>query len=248
MGIDYREYLMGMDFSVGPFDDIPEGYPEFDLDRLPLPTMFDLEETLLPYDDEQTKFRLADICRNVPKMSTFAIGALINLIVSEMSPDSIFLNIGVWHGFTFFCGLVGNPDKKCRGVDNFSEFTQNAPRERFYEKFEEIKSPNHTFYKMDCFEYLENFHKGEIGFYMYDGLHTEAYQLRGLQLAEPFFSDNCLILIDDINLGIPVTRSLGEFFRLSGHRYEIIFMQYTSGNGHPSFWNGIILLQKGEGK
>lgn len=248
MKTDYREYLSSMSFLVKPLDEVPESMiPEFDSDVLPLATTVDVDNVTLPFDNDKMKKNLADVCR-IPKMSTFAMGALINLIVSELLEDQVFLNIGVWHGFTFFCGLVNNSDKKCVGVDNFSEFTANHPKERFYEKFAEIGGENHLFYEMDCFEYLEKYHKGRIGFYMYDGQHVEESQFKGLKLAEPFFSDDCLVLVDDINMGIPVTKAIDDFLDQSRYEYEILFKQNTSQNVHPSFWNGMILLQKGREK
>jgi len=242
---NYKRYLEDMFFFVKPMDAVPKYYNlQFDSDILPLGETSDICNVILPFDNDLMKEKLADIC-TIPKMSTFAIGSLINLAVSELLDYECFVNVGVWHGFTFLCGVAGNPSKKCIGVDNFSEFTANEPKERFYEKFDEIKSENHTFYEGDCFEYLENHHAGLIGLYMYDGQHTEESQLKGLQLAEPFFSDNCLILIDDLNQGHPVIESLATFMAESKYEYRVLFEQLTSQNGHPSFWAGITLLQKG---
>lgn len=242
---NYRKYLEDMIFFVKPMDPIPKYYNiKFDFNVLPLGETFDICNVILPFDNDHMKEKLADIC-TIPKMSTFAIGSLINLIVSELLDWECFVNIGVWHGFTFLCGIADNPDKKCIGVDNFSEFTANEPKKKFYEKFNKIRSENHTFYEGDCFEYLKNHHIGKIGFYMYDGQHTEESQLKGLKLAEPFFSDNCIILIDDLNQGYPVTESLATFLAESEYEYEVLFEQTTVHSEHPSFWAGIILLQKG---
>ena len=71
-----------------------------------------------------------------------------------MPEDEAFVNIGVWNGYTFFAGLLGNEDKRCIAIDNFSEFTANNPKDAFNTVFDKIKSPKHEVYEMDCFEYL----------------------------------------------------------------------------------------------
>lgn len=86
------------------------------------------------------KGRLSPLC-NVPKMSTFAIGAMINRGVSFMPDNTCFINVGVWNGFTFFCGVKDNPQKKCIGVDNFSQFGE--PKDQFLKRFEDYRKSNH---------------------------------------------------------------------------------------------------------
>src|SRR5579872_7090598 len=75
--------------------------------------------TRLPEEQEAMQSRLVDVCK-IPRMSTFAIGSIINRAVAEMSPGHSYLNIGVWNGFTLLSGMAGNPEKSCIGVDNFS--------------------------------------------------------------------------------------------------------------------------------
>ncbi len=107
--------------------------------------------TRLSSHERARKRRLDPIC-GIPKMSTFAIGALINQAVSQLADDEVFVNVGVWHGFSFFSGLLENPKKRCIGVDNFSGF--GGPREFFLEKFNRWKSPLHRFYEMDYVDYF----------------------------------------------------------------------------------------------
>lgn len=248
MKTDYSKYLSDMIFRVNPMEIPPEEMRmKFDKAVLPLPLSWhaDIGNVRLPFNDYEMKKILYDIC-TIPRMSTFTIGALTNLIVSELDGGA-YVNVGVWHGFSLFCGLVNNPDKRCVGVDNFSEFTGNDPKENFYKKFEELKSDNHEFYEMGYSDYFKE-HKGKIGFYIYDGQHTEEEQLAGLVLAEPHFSEDCLILIDDFNLGEPVTQAIESFKKQSKFHYTVLFEQNTCWGTHPSFWNGVILLQKGKRK
>jgi len=233
--MDCKSYISGISFSfIQPSD---SGIGLFT--NIGLPSTVDIRNTNLPYKDKESKETLHKTCE-IPRMSTFAIGAIINQIVSNMPHDTAFVNVGVWHGYTFLCGVVGNPDKKCIGVDNFSEF--DGPREEFLERFENHKNKNHLFYDMDYQKYFSEKHKGPIGFYIYDGNHSKENQFNGLQVAEPFFSKDCLILIDDINWA-SVMEGTEEFIKQSSHTYEVIAEQPTIHNYHPTFWNGITLLK-----
>jgi len=233
--MDYKSYISGISFSfIQPSD---SGIGLFT--NIGIPSTVDIRNTNLPYKDKETKETLSKVCE-IPRMSTFAIGAIINLIVSNMPPDEAFVNVGVWHGYTFLSGIIDNPDKKCIGVDNFSEF--DGPREEFLKRFENFKGKNHRFYEMDYLEYFSKVHSGPIGFYIYDGNHSKENQFKGLQVAEPFFSKGCLILIDDINWDDPMDAT-HEFISQSRHTYEVIAQEPTIHNYHPTYWNGITLLQ-----
>ena len=200
----------------------------------------DMINTRIPLDDGNMKKKLRGLTK-MPRMSTIAIGAVINRGVSAMAGDQSFVNVGVWHGFTLLCGMIGNQSKKCIGIDNFSEF--GGPQEAFLKRFNSMKGPRHLFYEMDYVEYFEKIHKDQIGFYMYDGNHNYDNQLRGLQMAEPFLAPNCIVLVDDINLKDAREGTL-EFLRSSGAHYKVILDQETHDNFHPTWWNGIMVLQK----
>jgi len=194
----------------------------------------------LPCEELATKRRLHQICK-FPRMSTIAIGALINVGVSQMHDDQAFVNVGVWHGFSFLAGLINNPHKKCVGIDKFCEF--GGPREDFIERFNKYKSTNHHFYEMDYIHYFKHYHKEKIGFYLYDGDHSYENQLTSLQIAEPFFAKSCVILIDDANLSA-TRKATMDFMSKSSNEYQIVADKITSENGHPTFWNGIMVLKK----
>jgi Methyltransferase domain len=200
----------------------------------------DVLNTILPEQDAQLKTRLKEVCK-IPRMATFGVGAMINVAVSNLKPDEVFLNIGVWNGFTFLSGVVHNPDKICIGVDNFSEF--GGPREAFLARFTKFKSKNHFFYDMDYEEYFRNIHQAKIGLYLYDGGHKYEDQLKGLQLAEPYFSDNCIIMVDDTNWPDP-SQATYDFIKQSKNHYEVLLDVKTAGNSHLTYHNGVILLQK----
>ncbi len=201
---------------------------------------FEIVNTRLPSDRREIKRRLSKLS-DIPRMSTFAIGAIINRTVSEMARGSCFVNVGVWNGFTLLSGMTGNPHKQCIGVDNFSEF--GGPKEQFLRRFNEMKSEEHHFYEMDYREYFAKIHTGEIGFYIYDGHHNYENQMMGLKLAEPYFGKNCIILVDDTNEGEPREATL-DFINRSKTKYQMLLDVKTLGNKHPTFWNGIMIFRK----
>ena len=86
-------------------------------------------------------------------------------------------------------------------------------------------------------------HTGKIGFYIYDGDHDYDNQLNGLRLAEPFFSQNCIIFVDDTNEEEPRQATL-DFIGKSPHQYQILLSEGTLFNGHPTLWNGIMVLER----
>lgn len=178
---------------------------------------------------------------NMPRMSTLAIASALDRAVASMKAGDSFVNVGVWHGFTLFSAMVNNPDKVCVGIDNFSEF--GGPRAAFLQGFEQKRSANHFFHDMDYREYFQMKHTGKIGVYLYDGEHSYNNQLEGLQVAEPFFADNCLVFVDDTNCDDPRQATL-DFIKQSSRKYEVIFDAKTCQNCHPTFWNGLMVLQQ----
>ena len=242
--MDSASYISGISFRfVKPHGPVPSALRAFGifariLQRFNI--LLDVTNTKLPHNPKEMKAALYEICK-IPKMSTFAIGALINYGVSQMPDDQVFVNIGVWNGFTLLAAMMNNPEKRCIGVDNFSE--SGGPRQAFNERFEEFRSPSHSFFEMDYREYFSRVHKGPIGFYIYDGNHSYENQLKGLEVADPFLAQNSIILVDDINWAEPRQATL-DFISKRSHEYRVIFDQKTRSNRHPTFWNGIMVLQR----
>jgi hypothetical protein len=200
---------------------------------------FELDNTVLPDGDDTLK-HLAPLL-TVPRMSTLAMGASINRAVALSPPGSCYLNIGVWHGFTFLCGLAGNAERRCVGVDNFSEYA--APREQFLHRLRKYGNANDEFYDLDFTDYLENVHQGPIGVMMYDGGCTFERQLRALQAAEQHFTEDCVILLDDANAEDTRQASM-QVMAQGRHRYRIVCDVRTSHDQHPTFWNGLLVYQR----
>ena len=205
---------------------------------------FELENTWLGPQDAELKARLAPLL-TIPRMSTLAIAALINQAVACLPPGQAYVNVGVWHGFTFLAGLYNNPDKHCIGIDNFSQdFNQTSAREPFLARFEACRSARHQFLERDYREFFQQADQvPPIGVYVYDGDHSYRSQLEALTLAAPFLAPGALILIDDINWF--EARAASEDFLFSHPQfYQILACVETCQHGHPTFWNGLLLAQK----
>jgi hypothetical protein len=200
----------------------------------------DVHNTRLPVRDLQQERALRKLCE-IPRMSTFAVGALINRGVAQLKPGDAFVNVGVWNGFSFLSGIVGNPEKTCIGIDNFSEY--RGPRDDFLSRFNPFESAEHRFYDMDYRRYFAEVHREPIGFYLYDGAHSYDSQLEGLEVAEPFFSDDCIVMVDDTNW-IDPRRATADFIERSKFTYEVLLDRTTSTNAHPTLWNGLIVLRR----
>lgn len=238
---EMREFIQRIAFhQVHPMDNI----------ALPVPIEFEVRNTYLPTEAPYFVEALTPLL-SLPRLSSFAIGTIIHALTRQMPAEAAFLNIGVWCGFSLLAGMVGNPQKICLGVDNFCNLVGSntpfdlggAPRETFLPAFEQLKSPQHHFFEMDFRKYFSEIHTQPLGLYIYDADHDFEAQLAGLQLAEPFLLPGAYILIDDTNW-LNVYKASLQFISQSKHRYEIVLDSFTAHNGHPTFWNGLLILQK----
>jgi hypothetical protein len=97
---------------------------------------------------------------------------------------------------------------------------------------------------MDYRDYFSNVHSEPIGVYFYDGEHSYKNQWRGLEIAEPYFTDDCIVLVDDTTWEDPHKATL-DFIEASERDYTLFFDERTAGNGHPTLWNGLMVAQVG---
>jgi hypothetical protein len=200
----------------------------------------DEQLAILP-EDQDEYVRILKPILGIPRMSTFAIAAIISRTVREMAQDTAYVNVGIWNGYSLFAGMLGNSNKKVVGIDNFSLF--GGPRDAAMDLFNQYKGDNHFFFDTDYRDYFADSHEGEIGFYFYDGDHSYENQLEGLRVAEKYFAPNCIILVDDTNWEAPRQATL-DFISESQNEYEMILDCPTAWPGHPTFWNGILLFKR----
>jgi hypothetical protein len=201
----------------------------------------DAVNVVLPPGFDSLHGMVAPECR-MERMSTLAVASVINRAVATMPAGHSYINVGTWAGFTLRAGMYGNPDKTCVGIDDFSMF--GGPREGFHSWFDRLRSPSHHFHEMDYRDYFDRVHEGPIGVYFYDGDHAYEHQLLGLQTAERFFGDECIVIVDDTNWPEPYEATF-DFIAQSEREYTVLLDQQTVGNGHPTFWNGLLILHTG---
>jgi hypothetical protein len=246
--MDYGDFIQGISFRfckprAKPWPLYhPRWLPADDVSRVRwrLDLAFEVMNTRLPTDSGEMRRRLRELCK-IRRMSTYAIAAMINAGIARMDTDHSFVNVGVWNGFTLLSGMMDNPSKRCVGVDNFSEF--GGPYDEFMARFEHYRSANHVFHNMDYEEYFAKIHQEPIGFYIYDAEHSYENQLKGLQVAEPFFAPDCIVLVDDTNLDAP-RNALFDFIAQSRNSYRVLLDRRTRSNLHPTLWNGVIVVQR----
>lgn len=186
----------------------------------------------------QTLLGLAD----VPRMSSLAIGLLLFEAVRRMPPELTYLNIGVWQGFSLLIGMLAQPAGNVIGVDNFSEW--GAPRSELMARFARARGPGHLFYEMDYVRYFKTVTIPPLGVYFYDGPHRELDQSRGLELAHPYLAPGALLFVDDTNM--PQVQAPTMAFLQNHPEYELLFSAHTGHNRHPTWWNGLMILQKAD--
>lgn len=200
--------------------------------------------TRLPEDQDEMQRRLTGVCK-IPRVSTFAIGAIINRAVALMPDDRSYLNVGVGQGFALLAGMASNPHKRCIGVDDLSR--DDLLRNDFLRRFLRARSPKHEFREGDFREYFATRHQETLGLYLFDGPRAYDDQRDGLRLAEPFFAPGCLVFVDDTNW--PELREANlDFIKHSPFEYQMLLDVQTPRTGHPTFWNGVMLFERGKRK
>lgn len=202
----------------------------------------EIENTLLPEDFEIIREDIGPLLK-MRRMSSFAIGAILWKAVREMPVNQLFLNIGLYHGFTFIAGCKGSNDEKtCIGVDSYVKWQDAADH---FIDYMNKRAGNKTYFFRESFETFFKLHMPQfdkkIGVYFYDADHGEKATIKALQLAEPFMSKDCIVMLDDINLAC-VRRAMGAYF--DSRKWEQLFNARTAGNGHPTYWNGLAIFQR----
>ena len=248
MGLE--NFTAAIDFRLLQPADRPDRAGRFALARGRAGPAGLLELIGAPFDAVNTAVRSPGVAGalrpllDMPRMSTMAIGAVLNLAVASMPRGQAFVNVGTWHGYTLLAAMAGNPEAICVGIDDFSEF--GGPRDEFGARFEAARSPRHSFHDMDYRDYLADIHQGPIGVYLYDGEDSYEGEFDALTAAEPYFADGCLLIADDTNRS-PRRQAMLDFTAQSRDDYAVVLDVHTGANRHPTFWNGTLVLRKSPG-
>ena len=244
--MDIESIFRKIDFNIKPEHDYRKAYL-FRLKKgicklVNLDKKFTFNNCILDKSVENENLKNALL--KIDSMSTYAIGHLVNQICKCLSENQIYLNIGCWKGFTLISGMI-NTSCKVIGVDNFSQF--DGPKNEFYLNFEKYQNKQkHSFFDEDYKVFFKNFEKKnqKIGFYYYDGEHSYKNQYENLDIADNFLDKGSIVLIDDINF-IDVEKGTKDFLNKTHSEYKVLKEIKTANNHcHPSFWNGIMILEK----
>ncbi|MSR59040.1 MAG: hypothetical protein EXS05_15585 [Planctomycetaceae bacterium] len=243
--MDYVEYVRQISFRLlQPTTLRPAGFKA--LNRLARKAGLDLEMwmTVLPEDQDVMQRRLRPTLR-VRRRSTFAIGAMINRGVENLGMGQVALCLGLGAGYPLFAAMAGHRDKVCIGVDSFHR--RRRSRAEFLERFNRWRSPRHEFYEAGFREYLTCVHRGSIGLCTLGGTATFRERYEALSLIEPFLAENGVVLVEGTNT-TDMRRAGDAFVAASPFEYGYLLDVQTPRSGHPTFGNGIQLLQRGKPK
>ncbi|WP_123039509.1 hypothetical protein [Cohnella candidum] len=245
--MELREFLSGIRFrhilpeSSQPVVTLPYPY----VNQYPQNILMEMDNAILPAEEQPLRDRVLSVW-HVPRLSSFLNGAIVNYAVSRMKTGLAYVHAGNYnsyllHPFHLLAGMSGQPGRVCIGVDDFTRFGHSPDPFLLY--FNSVKSDHHRFYDMDPKDYFSRVHDVPIGCYMFDGLPDYDGQMEGLKQAEPFFAEGCTILAADTNW--PEKRqAVLDFVRRQPWNYEILLDVQTNGNCHPTYWNGLMVVQK----
>ena len=237
--------LLGPEAQPGPDGHFHVRRPDGSVATLIQAASCRVESAIVDFGAEDARLRQAlNPLLPIRRMSRLANAAVLNTAVREMDPAYAFVNVGVWNGFTFLAAMAGNGEKACLGVDNFSEF--GGPKQEFLERFVGRRTPSHRFFDRDYVDFFAAGLDRPLGVYLYDGEHSYENQYRGLMIADPFYADDAIVIVDDTNLDRAREATL-QFTADSRLEWEVVFARETASMRHPTLWNGLMILQAGGG-
>lgn len=163
-----------------------------------------------------------------PKVRTF-----LNKLLE--TPESRYLEIGVWKGSTFYSALYKNNPIYATSIDNFATF--GGHEQIFRSNMVDIEVP-YEFINGDCFN-LKNKLDKKYNIYFYDGEHYEPDQEKALTYYYDNLDDEFIYICDDWNFpSVPK----GTFAGIEKTNLKIID-QWTLEAKHngdtENWWNGL---------
>src|SRR5579863_9175704 len=94
--MEVADYVKNISFRLlKPETPRPSGFRALNILARKAGIHLEMWMTRLPEDQDEMQKRLTSVCK-VPRMSTFAIGAIINRAVAQLPSDRAYLNVGVW--------------------------------------------------------------------------------------------------------------------------------------------------------
>jgi hypothetical protein len=172
--------------------------------------------------------------------SSLACGAVVNAAVRHLAGGCAFVSTNLEDGFMLLAGMLGNDGKTCIGIGDFRGADDR--REAFRTLFDSRRSSRHSLFEGDYRDYFAGA-VPPIGVLLQSDGHSYEHQLRGLQAAEPFLADRCLVVVDGANHDAP-RRAAFDFVRASRLSWRVVLDGQTVGQ-HPTLGNGLLVFQAG---
>jgi protein O-GlcNAc transferase len=189
--------------------------------------------------------RFDQVLAVVQGMTTPGVLQLLNLAVGCLEGEEAYGEVGTFRGATLIGAMLDHPARRAEAVDNFSEFdpggVNRAALLRHLELFH--LTGRVRFHEEDFERYLlgRRARAGpKFGVYLYDGAHDYRSQLMGLLLAVPHLAGRGLLVVDDANCA--AAQQASADFLAACPQSRVLLELPTPGNGHPSFWNGLLVL------
>ncbi|MFH1868876.1 MAG: class I SAM-dependent methyltransferase [Candidatus Omnitrophota bacterium] len=188
--------------------------------------------------------------KQIEGMCTENISFMINEIVRRFAKAGVYLEVGSYKGYSLISAALFNQSTRCIGIDNFSEFDEKHKNKSILmenlKKFDVIK--NVEFYNCDYIEAFRAISQREPGFkinvYYYDGGHSYEEQVKGLDLALPFLSKRCVIIVDDLNIS-PQVEGANRHFISKNPGFKSVFRIKTTGPFTPEWLDGFEIITRG---
>jgi hypothetical protein len=188
--------------------------------------------------------RFDGLLSRVKGMTSPGVLQLLNSAVSLLEDGEDYCEVGCFQGATLIGALLGNLGRAALAADNFSQFDPHGVnRATLTANLASFGMTDQVrFHDQDAEDFLAGLSgtAARIGVFFYDGAHDYRSQLLGLLLAVPALARRALIVVDDANAPGPRQATLD--FLAARPEARLLLDLPTPGNGHPSFWNGLLVL------
>ncbi len=185
-------------------------------------------------------------------------GTLQRLAKETLTPETCYLEVGVYQGLTLLSTAKAAPEHSFFGIDNFAFFDRDGKNEQIInDRMNKLSITNAHLINCDYEDALENLSKyignKKVGIYFIDGPHDYRSQFMCLMLIKPYLADNAVILVDDSNYRH--VRQANRDFLLTNPEFKLLFQSYTKAhplnvsanekaNSMKNWWDGINMIYK----
>lgn len=201
---------------------------------------------------------LSFYCR---RLSSPQIGVLLNAAASALEPDEVYVNIGVWEGYTLLAAAVGNDHSRFIGVDNFSELVAKrnpripAPLRDYGPVKPSLMRALAAFGGSNVLLLAEEFRSAlrrghewlsedSVGVAFYDAEHSLQAHRDFFSLIIPRLSRSAVVIIDDWRF--PQVKQACEQFLQENPDFRVIFERDVAVGRDPAWWSGIAVYARGD--